>query len=855
MPYRLERNVSSAGVGLLTVFMTLVAILFYRQESNITETREWITHTYEVTGHIQQFMGSLKDLESGQRGYIITGTPSFLEPYQGALGQNGHSDHSLSKELTAVELLTADNPVQQQRIRQIKELLQAKLEFTAETIRVRDTQGIEPAMDMVRSEQGKKLTRDIQLVVDEMTATEESLLSNRIAQYEASTHARRLIMIIALLSCYGGMALAILMVSRHWGTRRRAEAALRAHHQLLQDILDASWNGIITTNPDGVITQFNKGAERMLGYKAEEVIGKHSLLRFHYHAEVREYSKSHAPADADYCPIGFYALVAGLDAQSAPRTYEWNYHGRNGTAFPVSVTFSAVRDEEGNVTGYLATVQDIAQQKEMERMKNEFISTVSHELRTPLTSIRGSLGLVVGGMAGALPEKASELLNIAHKNSERLIRLINDILDIEKIEAGKMRFDMACHDLSTQVRHVAETMEGYAERFGVRLNLTLDQTEGSIRVDSDRFQQVLSNLISNAVKFSPPDSEVQIETQVFAEQVRISVTDQGPGIDPAFQDQVFQKFAQADSSDSRAKGGTGLGLSISKAIAEKMDGNLTFETSKGEGTTFHFTLPRMSEPKHQPSMASELDSIRVLVCEDDPDVATLLSMLIQHEGYQVESCRTREEAKRRLLTGNYAAITLDLMLPDGSGVELIRELRDNSATKNLPIVVVSARAEEGKQELNGGAHGIIDWLVKPIDTERLMNAIHRAIHWKQDGKPLILHVEDDRDIVQVLQSGLEHVADLIPAYSIREAEEKIREHHFQLIILDISLPDGSGLEFLSRLNHLTLTPVPVLILSASDLSEGAHQEVVASLVKSRVSEDYILHVIRNFINPLKEPSA
>lgn len=262
----------------------------------------------------------------------------------------------------------------------------------------------------------------------------------------------------------------------------------------------------------------------------------------------------------------------------------------------------------GEVGTFIAIARDLTERKKMEQMKNEFISTVSHELRTPVTSIRGSLGLLAGGVAGKLPKQAKELIDIANNNSERLIRLINDILDIEKIESGKMRFAMGPVQLPGLLNEALREVQGYAARFNVSLRIEGEIPDVTVRADRDRILQVLANLLSNAAKFSPPGAEVLASAKARAASVRVLVTDHGSGIPPEFHDKIFGKFLQADASDSREKGGTGLGLSIAKAIVEKHGGEIGFHTVQGEGTTFYFDLPLMFSATQAPGDGAQTAS-------------------------------------------------------------------------------------------------------------------------------------------------------------------------------------------------------------------------------------------------------
>jgi len=234
--------------------------------------------------------------------------------------------------------------------------------------------------------------------------------------------------------------------------------------------------------------------------------------------------------------------------------------------------------------------RDISERKQIDRLKNEFISVVSHELRTPLTSIKGSIGLILTKDKDKLTPQMDQLLQISAKNCERLVRLINDILDIEKMEAGKLEFKFKKINVRNLLEHTIDETQSFADKYGVNLILK-NVHDVFVMIDYDRMMQVMINLVSNAVKFSPPQATVEIAVEKHNHTLTISVTDEGPGIPEDFQGKIFQKFAQADSASTRTKGGTGLGLSIVKAILEKHHSKILFTTEEGKGTTFYFCLP------------------------------------------------------------------------------------------------------------------------------------------------------------------------------------------------------------------------------------------------------------------------
>jgi len=266
---------------------------------------------------------------------------------------------------------------------------------------------------------------------------------------------------------------------------------------------------------------------------------------------------------------------------------------RDGSPIWVALSVSLVRDEQGAMDYLIVQMADQTERKAVDQMKNEFVSMVSHELRTPLTAIRGAIGLILGTQRASVPDKAVQLLEIAHQNSDRLILLINDILDIEKIASGKMQFQMRHTTLGPLLQQIVTANLTYAKQYQVSYALESVPAEWSVNVDPNRFAQIVTNLLSNATKYSPRNGTVRIAAtrEGDGKTVRIHVADRGPGIPENFRHRLFEKFSQADSSESRQRGGTGLGLFLCKQMIEHMRGSIGFETELGVGTTFHVDLP------------------------------------------------------------------------------------------------------------------------------------------------------------------------------------------------------------------------------------------------------------------------
>lgn len=358
--------------------------------------------------------------------------------------------------------------------------------------------------------------------------------------------------------------------------RKGVEEVLRDSEIHIRTILDNVLDGIITMDEVGIIDSFNSSAERIFGFSMPEVNGHNvkMLMEESSYEEFDGYMEKHKNR----------ILEDILDHRC-----ELEGKRKDGNTFPLEIAISEM--QLGSRRRFVGVCRDITARREVERMKDEFISTVSHELRTPLTSIRGSLGLILGAMGAELDEKTRSMLDIAYRNSERLSDLIDDILDIEKIESGSMDFKFEPTLLMPLIEQSVEANRAYGDQFGVTFAIEGSVPTAQVNVDSNRIIQVMNNLLSNAAKFSPSGSAVTIRISSQEQEIRIGVTDQGPGIPEEFHDSLFGKFVQVDSSTTRLKGGSGLGLSISKAIVERHGGSIGFNTQLNIGTTFYFNLP------------------------------------------------------------------------------------------------------------------------------------------------------------------------------------------------------------------------------------------------------------------------
>jgi DNA-binding response OmpR family regulator len=371
-----------------------------------------------------------------------------------------------------------------------------------------------------------------------------------------------------------------------------------------------------------------------------------------------------------------------------------------------------------------------------------------------------------------------------------------------------------------------------------------------VKADANRLNQVLNNLISNAAKFSPSHGIVIVGAERRGGHIRVSVKDQGPGIPEEFRDRIFGKFAQADASQTRRQQGTGLGLHISQQIVKRLGGEIGFDTEKGKGTTFWFELPEASrgsgaiEDKIKPVHGR--DGAPILICEDDRDAARVMQATLHQAGFRSVVVHTLAHARKWLSEMPFQALILDLVLPDGNGIGLLRAIRSGETGEPLPIIVTSLKAEEGRLALKGGAIGVVDWLRKEVNPDELIAALHRCIGPNAAGPARILHVEDDADFRKVIAEILTGKGTIVAAATVEEGIQRLTTERFDLVILDLHLTDGPGHAVLEHLASYENKPA-VLVLSAQEANAELRGSVAATLVKSRISERTFADMIARLI--------
>ncbi|KOP22963.1 transcriptional regulator [Hapalosiphon sp. MRB220] len=638
--------------------------------------------------------------------------------------------------------------------------------------------------------------------------------------------------------------------------RQRAQEELRNSQAMFAGIVAIADDAIISIDSSQKITLFNQGAEKIFGYTSQEVLGQPLDLLL-----PSQYTQAHRQHVADF----------GKSPKVARRMGERReIYGRrkDGTEFPAEASISKLK--LGQEIVYTVYLQDISDRKQVERMKDEFVSVVSHELRTPLTSIHGSLGMLASGLIKPDSEQGKRLLQIAVDSTERLVRLINDILDIERIESGKVKMEkQTCNvaDLIAEAINVIQPLANKAE-----VTLSVSSLSQQLWADPDRIVQTLTNLLSNAIKFSTAGSTVWLSAELrngeedagtrgctdavnqedagtrgctdavntdeilsasprlpfsasfSSPTILFTIRDTGRGIPSNKLESIFERFQQVDSSDSRNHEGTGLGLAICKSIVEQHGGQIWVDSQLGEGSTFYFTIPVLQVSQMGELEDHDSDHVSlVLVCDDDPNIRNELQTLLEKRHYRVVTVANGEEAIATASAQHPDVILLDLLMPGMNGWETMAVLKQRVDTQDIPIIICSVCTPSNNNKLN---QDFVDWVSKPLEESLLFESLRQAL--TNSAKQIcVLLVEDDPDLAEVLQTRFKlHDINIVHAKTGKEAIRLSQKVKPDLLILDLILPEGDGFTVVEWLQqHNQLCQIPLMIYSAKELEDSQRKRL------------------------------
>lgn len=603
-------------------------------------------------------------------------------------------------------------------------------------------------------------------------------------------------------------------------------AAVQRQRNQLEALIDASDAAIMLVGPDHRIVHANAEMAQLIGIPREAVLGA-SLEGVHRFL------------------AGAFVEPGALAVQERALWVDASLRDRVELKFPQRRVYqrvvAPVRESDGALLGHIVLYRDVTHEVEVERAKSEFVSVVSHELRTPMTSVKTSLSLLLGGAAGALGEAPRELLEIAHRNADRLIRLVNDLLDLSRLEAGRLDLRLEPVPLGDAIKSSVEAVEGFAHEQKVAIALEPPPQDVLVVLGMrDRVEQVLVNLLANAVKFSPAGGRIEVRWWRDGDDAVAEVADQGPGIPPEHLEAIFEPFRQLDSSTTREHGGAGLGLAISHGIVDALDGKIWVESRPGAGAKFLVRLPLAPDGMRAAETVVTAPSLvrptTVLVAHSDPDWRRLATLRAERDGWRVIPAETGAAALAALEHDVVDVAVLALELSDMHGLDLLQQLQANPRLFDLRVVLAAetdtAAAEDGTA-VTVTAHDALD------QARRLSVAPPR---------PEVLLIEDDPILRPALGKALRRAGYACLAVPhARRGLELARARKPRFIITDYRMPEMDGLTFLREIrNDPVLKSVPTLMMTGHMTADLARQvsELSARLFSKPLNFKAMLAYVR-----------
>jgi PAS domain S-box-containing protein len=657
-----------------------------------------------------ELIGNLRKAETAQRGFVITRKPVFLDRYE-------PSRKAVLEDLAALNRVSGTSRLPRERLIRLHKLITAKFREMDDVLSEIQADQRDAAMAKVSAGRGRALMERIEAELTAIIATDvRRLIEGRAGFWQHTLLSQRMIQMLIIVT---GTLLVAAMVLLWRSERKRwrvTVAEIDASTRNLA-ILDSTSDAIVILNPSGTIENVNAAARTVLGYDPGE------LSR-------RDVSVIVDIAEGD----GSFHERIGLRDGSLQTALFLDHHARtrDGRIIPVDVALGLMPVPDG--LHIVASIRDISHRREIERIKDDFIATVSHELRTPLTSVVGSLGLLRAGAAGTLPESAGQLIEIAENNARRLIRLTNDILDLEKFGADRMTLEFAPIDLVHLLRQAVAETGSLAEAKMVTFRFDLADRL-AIVADRHRLLQVATNLLSNAVRHTPHKSSITIVARAAGGRAITRIVDEGTGVPSQYREHIFDRFVQAPVPGS--EGGTGLGLAIARAIVERHHGTIWVEEADEGGACFSFALPLQ---EHEDAQHGEVEAAfsqvlpasqvpvqardylpTILQIDDDVDLVKVVAAALAGEA-RVIRANDIASARDVLEMESPDVVVLDIGLPDGSGIDALPLLMDRAGNP-IPTIVFSA--QDSPLDVNGRVEAV---LVKSRNSiPMLRETIHRIV--------------------------------------------------------------------------------------------------------------------------------
>jgi PAS domain S-box-containing protein len=837
-----------AGALIALAILLTVVVLGYVSLDKAKESTEWVSHTLKVISNIHKIEGKIGNLGSSQRDYIVTTQLRYLNEYESVVPE-------LQDELLILKALTVDNEFQEKKLIELESLIGKLKSVYAVNIDHVQKGRVQQAIKRVREGVNSQTLGRVKNIIDEMIHHEEKLLNQRLEIQKKVSNQSTSFILTGCIFTFLLVFLATALIVREFKRKLKIQESLNKTSEIQRAILNSAAFALIACDKDGTVTHFNPAAEKLLGFSSKEVIGK-SPGMFHLQSEMESMAQKlserfKTPISPDFSVFRYRADLEIIE------TDHWTFIRKDGSKVPISLSVTSQRNEQNVVTGYLGIAYDITTQLEYEKeiieakeqalagtkAKSEFLANMSHEIRTPMNAIMGMAELL---NETQLDDEQRKYVDVFQRAGESLLNIINDILDLSKIEAGHFELDINPFTLSNVIDQAAEIMALRAHQKGIELAIDVDEGLNDFYIgDNNRLRQILLNIIGNAVKFTKK-GEILLHVTSGKEnpdfhEIKIEIQDTGIGMNEGQLKRLFERFNQADSSITKEYGGTGLGLNITKRLVELMNGSIHVESVVDVGTKFTITV-QLKDDK-APHLQDENITLRgkkVLIVDDTKTNRFILRKILDYQGAITSETNDGEEAIKYIReeankNEPFDLVLLDCRMPGLDGFSVADKIQ-NSELKG-PLIMMLTSDNRAGDLARARALGLKSYLVKPVLKNQLLTEIGRAMSLEEppkkatsipeqfDGEPLkILLVDDNDENRLVIRSFLRKYPWTIEeAKNGREALEFFSPQKYDVVLMDMQMPilDGySATREIRKIEHETKSePTPVLALTAYALTE------------------------------------
>jgi PAS domain S-box-containing protein len=711
--------------GLVVVASAAVAFWFGNRvlhaHKREQRRREGITRLAEL-------LSVMKDAETGERGFIISNDEKFLEPFN-------HASQRLPAELEELRGFPWID-VNTEEIGLITQIVDQRMEKLRNAIELRRDTGFDAAAAIVREGSGKELMDQLRAEVARLQERQAIALRNDVQSSDRLTRTRTLAFLLTGLLNIGMLAWAYRRITEALAERdvalresSRRGFELQQQKDLLSVTLSSIGDCVMVTDKDARITFMNPVAEQLTGWKLDEAIGRPTAEVFRI---INEHTRQ--PAENPVDKVMKHGVIVGLANHTI-------LIRKDGNEVPIDDSGAPIRDASGQTRGAVLVFRDFSEHKTAERdlraakevaenankAKDQFLAMLSHELRTPLTPVLATLNLWEA--SEDVPQSLHADVQMLRRSIELEARIIDDLLDLTRIARGLLSFSPESTDVHALIEFLVGLSQSEMQNKALKVSLKLNADRHHVFTDAARLQQVLWNVLRNAIKFTENGGNVAITTSNDTDKnIDVAITDDGIGMTPETISKLFVPFEQADRTRNRRYGGLGLGMAISSALVELLDGKLRAESAGlGHGSTFTATFPTSdvtAKPAEPDRMsASARGKINLLLVEDHAETARALSRLLKNRGYKIESAATVATGLEAVERGNYNLLICDLGLPDGTGIELIEKVRETHKTPAIALTGFGMQEDVDRAQRAGfDAH-----LTKPVSLQKLESTMWQLL--------------------------------------------------------------------------------------------------------------------------------